>query len=298
MQPVSLVTQTGIAGQAAANPPSIVVRDAQGNPVAGVAVTFAVTAGGGTLVGANQVTNNNGIATVGSWTFGAIAGNNTVVATSTGLPSVIFNASTTGLPSNVVAFAGNNGAAVQGTALTPSPAVRVTDANGQGAGGVQVTFAVTGGGGSVVGPTQLTDATGVATVGSWVLGVGVPNTMTATVAASGITGNPVLFTASAATQIGITQQPPANSAAGVNFTVVVQLRDASSALSQVDNVPLTISIQSGGGTLNAGATALTVNTTDGVATFNVNITGVSGARTLRISGAGVGQVVTTSVTLP
>jgi hypothetical protein len=33
-------------------------------------VTFAVTAGGGTLTGATPVTNSAGIATLGSWTTG------------------------------------------------------------------------------------------------------------------------------------------------------------------------------------------------------------------------------------
>ena len=299
MQPLSLVTQSGVAGQVAGSAPSVVVRDAQGNPSSGVTVTFSVTAGGGTLAGATQVTDINGIATVTSWTFGTVAGANTVVASATGLPSVTFNATTTGIPSQVAAFAGNNQAAVQGTAVTTPPAVRVTDQSGQGAGGVQVTFQVTGGGGSITNAVQLTDVTGVATVGSWTLGAGTPNTMTATVGVGGVGGNPVLFTASAATQIAVTQQPPANANSGAAFNVTVQLHDAANLLSQVNGHPLTISIASGGGTLNAVGTALTVNTTLGVATFNVSITSTTaGARTLRITGAGVGNVVTTAVTLP
>lgn len=295
MQPVSLVTQTGIAGQVAGSAPSVVVRDAQGNPSSGVTVTFAVTAGGGTLAGATKVTDINGIATVTSWTFGSVSGTNTVVATSTGLPSVTFNATTTGVPSQVVAFAGNNQAAVQGTAVAIDPAVRVTDANGQGVANVPVTFAVAAGGGSITGASKVTDAAGVATVDSWTLGSGAPNTLTATVTAGGLSGTSVNFTASAATQIVVTQQPPANANAGANFTVTVQLRDAGNVLSQVSGHPLTIAIASGGGTLNS--TALTVNTTSGVATFTVNITGSGGARTLSISGAGVGSVVTNSITI-
>jgi adhesin/invasin len=297
MQPVSLVTQTGSAGQVASSPPSVVVRDAQGNPVAGVTVTFAVTAGGGSLAGAAQVTGSNGIATVTSWTFGAVAGTNTVVASATGLPSVTFNATTTGVPTLLAVFSGNNQAAVQGTAVAVPPSVRVTDSNGQGVGGVTVTFAVTSGGGSIAGASQVTDAAGVATVGSWTLGSGATNTLTASVTPA-ITGSPVSFTALAATQLVVTQQPPANSASGANFSVTVQLRTAGNVLAHVSGHPLTISIASGGGTLNAGGTALTVNTTLGVATFNVNITGGSGARTLNITGAGVGTVTTTSVTLP
>jgi hypothetical protein len=42
---------------------------------------------------------------------------------------------------------------------------------------------------------------------------------------------------------------------------------------------------------------LTVNSAAGTATFNVNITGTAGPRTLRITGTGVGNVVTTTVTI-
>ena len=60
-----------IATQVAA-PPSVVVRDQFGNPVgAGTAVTFTVTAGGGTTnpASGNTVnTNASGVATLTSWT--------------------------------------------------------------------------------------------------------------------------------------------------------------------------------------------------------------------------------------
>src|SRR5688572_1231093 len=268
MQPISLVSQPGIAGQAATSNPSVVVRDAQGNPVAGVTVTFAVSAGGGTVTGGTQVTDASGVATLTSWTFGATAGLNTVTASAAGLPSVIFSSTTTGVPTQVAVFNGNNQAAVQGTAVPVAPSVRVTDVGGQGVGGVAVTFAVTSGAGSVITPSVLTDATGVATVGSWTLGAGATQTLSATVTAAGaIAGNPVTFTATSATQLAITQQPPANVASGVNFTVTVQLRNASNALAAVTGLPLTISVASGGGTLN-GTT--TVNTVAGTATFTVN----------------------------
>jgi hypothetical protein len=197
----------------------------------------------------------------------------------------------------VAVFAGNNQAAVQGTAVQTAPSVRVTDVNGQGVGGVQVVFQVTAGGGNVVGGSPLTDVTGVARVGSWILGGGVTNTLIATVSAAGVTGNPVSFTASAATQVVITQEPPAGTTSGTPFSVTVQLRDANGVLSPVNGFPLTISIENGGGTLNPGSTGLTVNTTGGVATFNVSITGTPGARTLRITGAGVGFDITASITI-
>jgi adhesin/invasin len=54
--------------------PSVKVTDGNNNPVAGIAVTFAVASGGGNITGANQVTNASGIATVGSWQLGTTAG--------------------------------------------------------------------------------------------------------------------------------------------------------------------------------------------------------------------------------
>jgi adhesin/invasin len=293
--PVSQVTQSGVAGSVASSPPSVVVRDALGNPVANVTVNFVVAAGGGSINGGTQITGANGIATVNSWTFGAIAGPNSVVATATGLPNVTFNATTTGIPTQVVLFNGNNQMAVSGTAVQTPPSVRVTDGNGQGVGGVAVTFAVTNGGGSVAGATPLTDATGVATVGSWTLGSGATNTLSASVGS--LAGSPVNFTATSATQIVVTTQPPANTVSGANFTVVVELRSAGGSLVQFTGHSLTIGIQSGGGTLNAGNTLTTVNTVGGVATFNVNITGTPGSRTLVISSPNLPPVNTSAVTI-
>src|SRR5439155_482840 len=67
--------QAATAGTAVAVGPSVIVHDANGNPVAGVAVTFAVASGGGTVTPTTPVTTAaNGIATVTSWTLGATAG--------------------------------------------------------------------------------------------------------------------------------------------------------------------------------------------------------------------------------
>lgn len=76
--------QTGVVSSAVAVAPAVKLVDASGNPVAGVAVTFAVATGGGSVTGASATTNALGIATVGSWTLGATAGANTLTATATG----------------------------------------------------------------------------------------------------------------------------------------------------------------------------------------------------------------------
>ena len=82
-------------GTAVAIPPSVIVKDATGNPKSGVSVTFAVVSGGGSVTGATAVTNASGVATSGAWTLGNSTGLNSLSATVSGLPSVTFTATAT-----------------------------------------------------------------------------------------------------------------------------------------------------------------------------------------------------------
>jgi Regulator of chromosome condensation (RCC1) repeat len=72
--------------------PFVLVSDSYGNPVAGESVTFSVTTGGGSVVGASATSTTSGIATVGGWTLGSTPGNNTLTASASGLASVEFSA--------------------------------------------------------------------------------------------------------------------------------------------------------------------------------------------------------------
>ncbi|MBK8003717.1 MAG: hypothetical protein IPK12_07140 [Gemmatimonadetes bacterium] len=95
--------QSATVSTAVAVNPSVLVRDAASQPVPGVAVTFAVTAGGGSLTGATTLTDAAGLATVGSWTLGANPGTNTLAATVAGA----------GVAGNPVSFTAT------GTAVSP-----------------------------------------------------------------------------------------------------------------------------------------------------------------------------------
>jgi hypothetical protein len=117
----------------------------------------------------------------------------------------------------VTALVGNNQTGLVGFALNVRPGVRLTAPGNTPVPNVSVTFAVASGGGSVTTATVNTNASGVAQVGSWILG-GSPgaNTLTATVAGGGIVGNPVTFTATgaaAAFNVAIQNVGPAFSAA-------------------------------------------------------------------------------------
>jgi adhesin/invasin len=294
MAAVSQTAQSAPVGSNVPDPPAVIVRDAQGIPVPGVVVTFAVTAGGGTVVGSPATTGANGVAALTSWKLGPAVGPNTVTATAAGLNSVTFNATGgAGSPATVVAFAGDNQTAVQGTAVATPPAVRVTDTSGNPVIGLAVTFAVTAGGGSATGLSQLTDTQGRATVGSWTLGSGAPNTLTATVAGTGITGNPIVFNAQSATQIAVTTQPT-TATVNVPFTITVQLRNSAGAAVPLPGVPLTIAVASGGGTLAGTLTRVTDGS--GVVTFNDLTMATTGSRTFTISGAGLIAATTGTIT--
>jgi len=73
--------QSGTVGQPLAAPFVVRVQDASGNPVAGVGVTFTVTAGGGTLSATQVSTNSSGQAS-STLTLGPNPGTNTVTASS------------------------------------------------------------------------------------------------------------------------------------------------------------------------------------------------------------------------
>lgn len=69
-------------------PPSVVVRNSSGAPLPNVRVTFTVTAGNGSVLGASQLTDASGIATVDSWTLGDAPGAQTLTATAGGKTAV------------------------------------------------------------------------------------------------------------------------------------------------------------------------------------------------------------------
>ncbi|HTE47701.1 MAG TPA: hypothetical protein VK636_20835 [Gemmatimonadaceae bacterium] len=70
--------QTAAVGAAVPTPPDVKVVDAFGNPVGGIAVTFSVASGGGSLTGATVNTTADGVARVGKWTLGTKPGPNTL----------------------------------------------------------------------------------------------------------------------------------------------------------------------------------------------------------------------------
>lgn len=179
------------------------VNDSFAHPIPGVEVDFSVTQGGGSVSPPIATTDAQGRATT-AWTLGSGTGANAMTASAvgaafTGNPATFgATAVAAGSLASVAVFAGDGQTGLTGFAVNQPPAVVLHDGNGAPIAGKTVTFAVIQGGGSVQGGSTVTDANGVAQVGSWSLTLGA-NALTATVQNAGsVIGNPVTFAATGA----------------------------------------------------------------------------------------------------
>lgn len=277
--------QLAVVGAALASLPSVRVRDAAGNPVAGVSVAFAVASGGGNVTGATPVTDANGVATVGGWTLGTLAGTNTLTATAGGLTRTFTATGVAGAATQLLTAAGDLQSAVVGTALAIAPAVRALDQFGNSVAGAPVTFAASGGGG-VIGATQLTNAAGVATVGGWTLGtLAGANALTATLA--GLT--PVTFAATGIAGAAATIVKVAGDLQSAIVNTIVlnapQVRILDQFGNRVSSTSVSAAVTSGGGSIvNAAPTS----DTSGIASVgDWRLGTLVGANSIMVSAPGL-----------
>jgi adhesin/invasin len=261
--------------------PSVVVRDNRGNPVSGVNVLFLVGTGGGTLTGAQALTNASGVATVGSWTLGGAVGTQTLIARVSGLPDVTFSATATpGVPNAVTPVnALSYGPVVANALVSPAPSVVVRDQGGNPLANVTVTFQLEdAGSGTITGGTVATDANGVAQVGSWRVGTVAGTVSSLRVFVTGLdqAGNEILFSANviagAPTTMNVApaavqnQTNLPNTGGAVPTAPAVRLTDLYG--NPVANVAVLFVPQIGSGTVNTGAPNITLFTgVDGIATL-------------------------------
>lgn len=198
---ITPVSDVGLSGTVDQLMPPLVVKvtDAKGAPVGGVPVTFAAAEGGGSVSPAIDTTDSDGEATT-RWRLGTTLVAQRATATATGVNgSVSFVASVSAAaPATMTAQGGDNQSALAGAVVATAPSVKLVDRFQNPVGGVTVVFSVTSGGGTVTGAGATTNASGIATVGSWTLGpnVGI-NRLTAVALTNGATGNPIVFTANA-----------------------------------------------------------------------------------------------------
>jgi|GEM_PF-1589530 len=263
-----------------------------GNPVGpGVTVTFAVTLGGGNILGGTTTTDPNGIAIPGPWTLGPVAGPNSLTVTSGSATPVIVNATGIngggGSPAQIVIIAGDNQTAPVNTNVPIAPVVQVLDSMSQPVANALVTFAVTQGNIATTSPT--TDSNGFISLASWTLGpVPGPNTLTC----SCVGAPDAIFTATATvaggtpTQIviisGNNQTAPVNTS--VPISPLVQVLDAMNQ--PVANVPVTFSVTQG----SIASISPTTDINGYISPANWTLGTVTGTNTLTCSSAGLPTV--------
>src|SRR5207244_4080542 len=206
-----------------------------------------------------------------------------------------FNATgTAGAAASIAVNAGNNQSATVNTNVATAPSVKVTDQFGNAVSGTSVTFAAASGGRSATGHSQSTNASGVATVGSWKLGTGAgANTLTAT--SGSLTGSPVTFNATGvsdtATTLAVNAGDSQSATVNTNVATAPSVKVTDTYGNAVSGTSVTFAVASGGGL----ATGLTPTTNgSGVATVGSWTLGTAvGANTLTAtSGSLTGSPVT------
>jgi len=276
--------QSGVIGSPANSPIVVVLRDGFGNVLPAQTITWSVISGPATLSSATSNTDAAGQAS-NTFTFGTTTGGSVIRASAfSGALTIDFAANAVQV---TLAAAGGNGQAGPVSTTLPVPlTVQVTPPAGvfsvpvngknkpKALSGVPITFAVTGGGGSISIINAITNGAGQA---STVLTLGPSagiNTVTATVLGGpSITFNATGLTAAVASGLTIVS--------GNN-----QVLDPS-----ITSSPLTVELRDSGGVVIAAAT-INWTTTGGTLTGASSVTNASGqaSNTIQLSGLGTVQV--------
>ena len=287
--------QTGPVGEKLPADLVVEVRDADHNPVPGVAVTWVVGEGGGSVTPTSSATDAGGRAGT-SWRLGPAPGRNTVSAVVSGIGVAEFTATATGgAPSRLSLLTQPSSSATSGVPLAQAPVVQLLDPSGTPVrqGGVEVKVAIATGGGSLGGATSRnSDANGQATFDGLTI-TGSAGSRTLQFTASGfdpVTSAAISLAVAAQPVLAIERQPPALATLDQPLYPGprVRLRSATGDEIHTAGVTITASIASGGGTL-AGATAVTDG--QGVAEFTgLAVSGDPGARTLTFAAPNYASV--------
>jgi len=285
--------QTGPVGGALLQPITVRVTAADGLGVQGVAVTFAVTTGGGSLSTTLGTTDSSGYASV-VWTLGNAAGSQTVTATAGTLSTSPISATATAGVAVQLVFAVQPSNANANVVVAPPVQVAARDGFGNVVttytGTVSLGFGVNPGGASLGGTTSVAAVAGVAAFGTLTVSNG-GNGYTLVATATGLTlATSSLFNVlgGAPTKLGFVTQPTtavAGSQIAPAIRVAVQDVNGTTVPSATNLVTLAIT----GGTGAAGAVlggTLTQAAVNGVATFS----------NLTLDKAGAGYTLTAGAT--
>ena len=281
---------TSVVGNSAAPLPSVVVTNNAGKGIAGVVVSFTITAGDGSVTASSVKTDKDGVASTG-WTYGMVEGDNILAASLATLEPVTFKVHTTGGPPKSMTKENDGQSAAVGDALAQPVSVVVLNGGGHPVTGASVTFTALNGStvsGAASASSVATDANGRAQTewtmgtvpGAYSLTAEVDGVATETFGATAVAGAPYEVLTSGDNQSGTVDAFLPNV---VGLTVRDRYQNA------VPNTPLTYSPQNGGSV--ADGTALVTDaagqataqwklpTRAGTATLNFTAGSLSGSFT-------------------
>ena len=272
-----------VVGSTLGATPTFEVRSSKGAPLAGIAVSVAVSSGGGALVGAPTL-SIAGPTPIGQWTLGTTSGPQTVTVTVANVAPLVFTANAAAGPATQFAIVdGNAQFGSQGAPTSAPLRVRARDTFGNPVPGATVNWVVDAGGGSLAAATSITGADGIAVAPAWTLGT-VGSGQQAVVAALGVFN--ARFTATvqlAPSSLTIEQVAPTNATVFTQLTPApaFAVRDVNGTVLQ--GVPVTVAITAGNGTLTGAPTLSTLGTTS-IGSWRLGTTAGSHSVTVTVSG--------------
>jgi adhesin/invasin len=292
-----------VVGSPVSPAPSVVVKDAAGNPIAGVPVDFAASQDG-SVAPATVVTDEHGIAQVTSWTLGATANVQYSLSASiaaSGLSPVVFSATAkAGAAGRLQIVTQPSSTAQNGVPLAVQPVVQITDKNGNPAaqGNVEVQATISSGSGTLAGAVARTDGTGKATFSGLTV-TGKVGSYTIGFSARGLAGaasTPIALSAGAPAGLALVSAAPvARSRVLLNPQPVIQVQDVSGNSVPQAGIAIVASLS---GTAALGGQVSVQTDANGAAIYtDLSLIGPPGPQTLTFTSTAFGAV-TTPVTLP
>jgi len=288
--------QSAVVGSALPDAPSVRIADANGNPIAGAVVSFAVASGDSSVGGATQTTDSLGMATVSSWTLGTAAGSTTVTATTDGLPAVTFTATAAAGPAARLVVGASDPTPAAGRSVTMNAQIADQYGNAVTTGSLSVNWSRSAG--SLSSTRTYTNSSGVATVTFTPSSTTAGTTNTVTASRTGLTSGSLALTVVAATPSSFTISAGNGQSATVGTAVatapVVLLRDAYG--NAVSGATVAFAVAAGGGSLDTGSA---VTDASGYATAgNWTLGTAKGTNTLSATVSGLATLTFTATADP
>lgn len=265
-------------------PVTVRVNATDGLPMAGVAVAFAVSAGGGSVSAASAISDASGDASI-SWTLGPTVGAQSLTASSAGLASVVVATTATAVgPTQLIITQQPAAAQVAGATVTPPLVVEVRDANDAlvdtYADSVVMAFAANPGNDTLSGISRVVAVGGVATFDAWHLRRAASGyTITASAAGlSSATTTPITVSAAAADSLLLQSGGGQTGAAGAALAQLIVIRVSDAYGNPVAGATVNFAVA-------LGSVSVTEATTDasGLASATWTLGTAAGTQTLTVT---------------